>query len=300
LAQYQLCTAAGAGDVEAVRTLLATGADPNALDYDSRSALHVACSDGQAATAALLLEAGANVAVVDRWSHTPLDEAVRCGHSEVVALVEAHLATLGVRASTTARLATALHTRAGGVGGGVATAAPGGRPRRSSSMSGPASRNNTPKSPFMTTALGHGGEGGGTPVVPRSLRSSTPLRLLSGAGGGRSSGGGGGGDGEGEGGIDVPLASDGGIAESGGVTPRAALAASATAAVGSVFPSAPPSSRLHLRTSSRMSINLFGGQAVNGGTSAGVGAGAGAGALNGAVGGVGATPAVGRSRSMLG
>lgn len=41
-----LCTAVFDGDLQLLRRLLRAGANPNAVDYDKRSALHIAAADG--------------------------------------------------------------------------------------------------------------------------------------------------------------------------------------------------------------------------------------------------------------
>ena len=56
-----LVDAARAGDVDAVRSLLAEGADVNAAQGDGMSALHWAAERGHAAVADLLLSSGAEV-----------------------------------------------------------------------------------------------------------------------------------------------------------------------------------------------------------------------------------------------
>ncbi|KAI9322075.1 asparaginase-domain-containing protein [Zopfochytrium polystomum] len=56
-------------------------------DYDSRTPLHVAASENQWAAAEKLLQHGANVHLRDRFGHTPLYDAVRCGHVQVAMLL---------------------------------------------------------------------------------------------------------------------------------------------------------------------------------------------------------------------
>jgi ankyrin repeat protein len=52
----QLCSAAGSGDAARVQTCLLKGAQVNRADYDRRTALHIACSDGHAEVVAALLK----------------------------------------------------------------------------------------------------------------------------------------------------------------------------------------------------------------------------------------------------
>jgi len=70
-----LLYASSKGQVEDVKRLLREGVAVDAVDYDRRSALHVAASDGHTNVIAALLEARADVNPKDRWGRTPLDEA---------------------------------------------------------------------------------------------------------------------------------------------------------------------------------------------------------------------------------
>lgn len=54
------------GDSDLLRRLLAKGIDPNCGDYDQRTPLHVAASQGIYLMAKLLLDAGASVFSKDR------------------------------------------------------------------------------------------------------------------------------------------------------------------------------------------------------------------------------------------
>lgn len=55
------------GDYDLLRRLLSSGIDPNSKDYDQRTPLHVAASQGLYLMAKLLLEAGASVFFKDRY-----------------------------------------------------------------------------------------------------------------------------------------------------------------------------------------------------------------------------------------
>ena len=83
--------AAQRGDIQAVRTLLQQGADPNAAQAEGLTALHWAALNDQLGMAEILLYAGATVKPVTRvGGYTPLHLASRRGHGEVVrALLEA-------------------------------------------------------------------------------------------------------------------------------------------------------------------------------------------------------------------
>lgn len=62
-----LCTAVIRGDSEFLKRLLSFGIDPNSKDYDHRTPLHVAASEGLYLMAKLLVEAGASVFSKDRY-----------------------------------------------------------------------------------------------------------------------------------------------------------------------------------------------------------------------------------------
>jgi len=80
-----LCEAAAIGDVEELQFLITNGADPNVGDYDRRTALHLASSNGQVPVLNYLLSIQPPIEVNarDRMMGTPLDDAYR--HKEDVA-----------------------------------------------------------------------------------------------------------------------------------------------------------------------------------------------------------------------
>nr|ANS59120.1 potassium channel transporter [Lycium barbarum] len=83
-----LCTLVTKGDSDLLRRLLSNGIDPNSKDYDYRTPLHVAASQGLFAMARLLLGAGASVFSKDRWGNTPIDEARVSGNKQMISLLE--------------------------------------------------------------------------------------------------------------------------------------------------------------------------------------------------------------------
>ena len=98
-ALFELLNAASDGEVDLVRTLLN---DPESgvnlhvdeSDYDKRTALHVAASEGQVSVVEALISCGADVDVTDRWGGTPLADAIRNGSSSCAKLLinaRAHL-----------------------------------------------------------------------------------------------------------------------------------------------------------------------------------------------------------------
>ncbi|CAK9171641.1 unnamed protein product [Ilex paraguariensis] len=83
-----LCTVVARGDSDLLRRVLSNGIDPNSKDYDHRTPLHVAASQGFYLMAKLLLDAGASVFSKDRWGNTPLDEWRMCGNKNMIKLLE--------------------------------------------------------------------------------------------------------------------------------------------------------------------------------------------------------------------
>ncbi|MGH0134618.1 UNVERIFIED_CONTAM: hypothetical protein FKN15_023533 [Acipenser sinensis] len=80
--------AAYRGDVRSLRRYLLSGADVNSVDYDGRSALHVAASEGHLEVIKFLIEnAGADHMATDRWGNTPLQESLRYRHIHAVQLL---------------------------------------------------------------------------------------------------------------------------------------------------------------------------------------------------------------------
>ena len=77
--------AAMAGDLEAVRSLLDGGSDPDVAHGDGMTGLHWAARNGDRETAELLLDAGADLTTVTRvGAHTPLHVAARAAAPRVV------------------------------------------------------------------------------------------------------------------------------------------------------------------------------------------------------------------------
>ncbi|KAK4353942.1 hypothetical protein RND71_026136 [Anisodus tanguticus] len=89
-----LCMLVTKGDSDLLRRLLSNGIDPNSKDYDYRTPLHVAASQGLFAMARLLLGGGASVFSKDRtpimmqMGKTPVDEARLSGNNQLIKLLE--------------------------------------------------------------------------------------------------------------------------------------------------------------------------------------------------------------------
>ncbi|WIA29235.1 hypothetical protein OEZ86_011743 [Tetradesmus obliquus] len=83
---------AGTNDVWRCKQLAGTWninvADSTCMDYDKRTPLHIACAEGAYSVAQWLIETGVDVNPRDRHDRTPLEEAVRMDHLEVVKLME--------------------------------------------------------------------------------------------------------------------------------------------------------------------------------------------------------------------
>ncbi|GMH05152.1 hypothetical protein Nepgr_006992 [Nepenthes gracilis] len=83
-----LCAAVARGDADFLKRVLSNGVNPNSKDYDQRTPLHVAASQGLYLMAKVLIEAGANVFTKDRWGNTPIDEGQMCGNKNLIKLLE--------------------------------------------------------------------------------------------------------------------------------------------------------------------------------------------------------------------
>jgi len=73
----EMCFSAAAGDIEQIKRLIRNGVDPDAADYDGRTALHLATCQGQTEVVTYLLSVKCNLTCKDRFGGTPLEDAVR-------------------------------------------------------------------------------------------------------------------------------------------------------------------------------------------------------------------------------
>ena len=94
-----LCTAAAAGNIDRLVRLLAEGSDINVSDYDGRTALHLAASEGHAPAVRWLLLHGANAKALDRFGGSPLDDSYREDRHEVRQILQQSSAHTAGRAS---------------------------------------------------------------------------------------------------------------------------------------------------------------------------------------------------------
>jgi len=87
----ELCNAAAGGDVPRMKALIENGANPNAGDYDARTALHLAASNGETSALDYMLRhlsVDINVNPLDRLGGTPIEDAYRHGQMVAVAMLE--------------------------------------------------------------------------------------------------------------------------------------------------------------------------------------------------------------------
>jgi len=82
-----MCRAAAKGDLDQLKRLMKNLVAPDLADYESRTALHLAASEGQLECCEYLLSQWADPNPVDRWGGTPLSDAVRHGHAEIQRLL---------------------------------------------------------------------------------------------------------------------------------------------------------------------------------------------------------------------
>lgn len=90
----RMCAAAARGDLGEIRRLVAAGVAPDIADYDRRTALHLAASEGHETVVRYLLQHCANAAPKDRWGATPLDDARRENRDAIAALLEGSTGTV--------------------------------------------------------------------------------------------------------------------------------------------------------------------------------------------------------------
>lgn len=83
----KMCGAAATGNLEEMKRLFENGVDVNGGDYDARTPLHLASSNGHAAAVEFLLAQKADVDARDRFNGTALQDAVRHEHEAVQELL---------------------------------------------------------------------------------------------------------------------------------------------------------------------------------------------------------------------
>ncbi|GBG27959.1 Ankyrin repeat domain-containing protein 1 [Hondaea fermentalgiana] len=91
----RLVEAATRGDLKALKLCASEGVSLDTADYDGRTAAHLAASENNLQFLKMLHAAGANMNAVDRWGHTPLDDAVLLDLTEIIAFLNMVDATRG-------------------------------------------------------------------------------------------------------------------------------------------------------------------------------------------------------------
>ncbi|KAB2611679.1 serine/threonine-protein kinase CTR1-like [Pyrus ussuriensis x Pyrus communis] len=79
---------ASRGDRVGLNQMLIQGISPDVQDYDNRTALHLAASEGHTPIVELLVCYKANVNLKDRWKRTPLTDARLYGHRDICRILE--------------------------------------------------------------------------------------------------------------------------------------------------------------------------------------------------------------------
>ncbi|KOC61963.1 L-asparaginase [Habropoda laboriosa] len=74
-------------DVVKLEALKGYGADISQQNEDGRTALHIACCEGDLNVVRCLLQMGANVHIKDRFNRTPLIDAIEFDHHEIIKLL---------------------------------------------------------------------------------------------------------------------------------------------------------------------------------------------------------------------
>uniref|UniRef100_A0A8C5B7S6 asparaginase n=1 Tax=Gadus morhua TaxID=8049 RepID=A0A8C5B7S6_GADMO len=88
------CAAAKIGDVEALKSIQEMGSNLSVGDYDGRTPLHIAASEGHLKVVQYLLDQGSTIHSRDRYGDTPLSNAVRFRRKDIVMVLRkggAHL-----------------------------------------------------------------------------------------------------------------------------------------------------------------------------------------------------------------
>ncbi len=79
-----LIWAATYGDLDEIQRLEARGMDLNVSDYDGRTAIHLSAAEGNLEVIKYLIEKKVNINPRDRWNGTPLTDAKKCNHIDVI------------------------------------------------------------------------------------------------------------------------------------------------------------------------------------------------------------------------
>lgn len=83
-----ITSAASIGDLDELQRLYSAGADLNEGEYDKRTGLHLAASEGHLEAVKFLVAKGVDINPKDRWGGTPLADAKRGNFKHVVAFLK--------------------------------------------------------------------------------------------------------------------------------------------------------------------------------------------------------------------
>ena len=83
-------SAASIGDLDELQRLYSAGVDLNEGDYDMRTGIHVAASEGHIKAVEFFIEKNVDINPKDRWGGTPLADAKREGHKAILELLKKH------------------------------------------------------------------------------------------------------------------------------------------------------------------------------------------------------------------
>lgn len=83
-----LCAAARNGDLNSIRYMQKVGANLGGADYDGRTALHLAASEGHAEVVRYLLENGSSIYARDRFGNTPFMDSITNKKHDVIEMIK--------------------------------------------------------------------------------------------------------------------------------------------------------------------------------------------------------------------
>ena len=83
-------SAASIGDIDELQRLYSAGVDLNEGDYDMRTGIHVAASEGRLEAVRFFIEKEVDINPKDRWGGTPFADAKREGHKDILELLKKH------------------------------------------------------------------------------------------------------------------------------------------------------------------------------------------------------------------
>lgn len=83
-----LCQAVSDGDIIFLKRLLRAGIQANAMDYDKRTASHIAAAEGNMTALKVLVDLGADITLEDRWGNTIKDEACNAKTNRILDFIK--------------------------------------------------------------------------------------------------------------------------------------------------------------------------------------------------------------------